>query len=281
MTTRTSFTTKVPAPITTIVPSTKVPITRIPGLQAIQPVTQAAIKQINSDNFVAVIVEPREHIHLEYVILNIIENIPENVQVILFHGKSARNYIKNTKLEEFIKTKKIKLEALDVDNLRASDYNKLFATVEFWNKIPKEVILIFQTDSVLCGQSDFKLTDFGKYDYIGSNWVYYAGGLGGNGGLSIRRKSKMISCINDHYKKYYDMWKVKTNMAPLGEDWFFIKCINENTGIVADKEATYKFGAQNNWKGHKCFGCHKPNLIPKDEQKGFLKYCPEAKRLIN
>jgi hypothetical protein len=61
------------------------------------------------------------------------------------------------------------------------------------------VFLIFQTDSIICKQNKDVINDFIKYDYVGAP---LKAGLVGNGGLSLRRKSKMLEIIDKcEYKK--------------------------------------------------------------------------------
>jgi len=62
--------------------------------------------------------------------------------------------------------------------------------------------LIFQTDSLLLKSNIHKLDAFLKYDYVGAPWTNE--GVG-NGGLSLRRKSKILETIatrnpNLHYE---------------------------------------------------------------------------------
>jgi hypothetical protein len=49
-------------------------------------------------------------------------------------------------------------------------YSELLCSVEFWEAIPTENILIFQEDSMICSKSQRSLLDFLEYDYIGAPW---------------------------------------------------------------------------------------------------------------
>lgn len=69
-------------------------------------------------------------------------------------------------------------------------YNRLLASVDFWKQIKEENILIIQHDSALLKQG---ITSFYKWDYVGAPWTFQQ--HGGNGGLSFRKKSAMIECI--------------------------------------------------------------------------------------
>lgn len=73
----------------------------------------------------------------------------------------------------------------------------------FWEALPSkaETLLFFQTDSIICAQSSMTLNDFlgldkydGGYDWLGAVWEWQPKTFyGGNGGLSLRRKSVMIN----------------------------------------------------------------------------------------
>jgi len=149
---------------------------------------------------VAVIVEPREHKYLIPVVLNFIENLPKETPIQIFHGTKNISFIKKG-LNEYIESGKIRMTNLDRENLSIKDYNNLLTSKNFWNKIKGENILIFQTDTCLCSKNKHKIYDILKYDYVGGPWKSKTmPKLGGNGGLSFRKKSKMLQ-VCDKYKE--------------------------------------------------------------------------------
>jgi len=75
------------------------------------------------------------------------------------------------------------------------DYNKLVTDKTFYELIPTENILIFQLDTLLSDKYSNNIYDFLEYDYVGAPWNHR--NFGGNGGLSLRKKSKMLESIND------------------------------------------------------------------------------------
>jgi hypothetical protein len=74
---------------------------------------------------------------------------------------------------------------------------------------PAEMLLIFQTDSILCANSRQTLNDYLDYDWVGSPWNPN-GRFGGNGGLSLRRVSAMIAILREQQRLPYaepeDVW---------------------------------------------------------------------------
>ncbi|KAH8798963.1 hypothetical protein F5882DRAFT_319344 [Hyaloscypha sp. PMI_1271] len=59
---------------------------------------------------------------------------------------------------------------------------------------PAEWLLVFQTDSMLCANSRQSLNNWLDYDWVGAPWNP-SGRFGGNGGLSLRRVSRIIEIL--------------------------------------------------------------------------------------
>ena len=203
------------------------------------------------DRYTAIIIEPREHRALEFVLNNFLENLSEQWDVIIFHGNKNINFINNLFNTTLVDYKyKVKLINLNVDNLTIKDYNNLLVSKDFYNYIPTEVFLIFQTDTLIC--SDYKdlINDFIKYDYTGAPWIAlpWVTNIIGNGGLSLRRKSKMLEIINS----------CKYKNEP--EDVYFSKGCNN---IIINKptlEDAKKFSVEAIYNDIS-FGVHKPWLF--------------------
>ena len=107
--------------------------------------------------------------------------------ILLFYGNQNEHFIKN-KLETDLKKHKhrITLTNLGVNNLSLEEYNQLLTSQKFYSYIPTEQFLIFQTDTLICGDCKDQIYEFMDYDYVGApnpEWV-------GNGGLSLRKKAK-------------------------------------------------------------------------------------------
>ena len=145
-----------------------------------------------SAHHTAVIVEPRKMKALQYVLPNVLANLdPAKWNVLIFHGTANKEW-----LDKLIDTHcpaekgRISFESLGKENLTEQDYNTLLTSREFYEKIPGEMILIFQADTLICNKN--LLEPFMKYDYVGAPWSWRKGG---NGGLSLRRKSRMIEMV--------------------------------------------------------------------------------------
>lgn len=160
---------------------------------------------------IAVMVEPRIHQYLKPVIDNMLRNLNINIPIQIFHSSLNEKFL-NENYKELIDNNRIILTLLDKNNLTIPEYNLLLTSPNFWNKIEKEHILIFQTDSCLCRHiNTFDFTPYLDYGFIGAPchrepWQ--------NGGFSIRKKSLMLEAI-----------KTTTHIIKYNEDKFFsLKC---------------------------------------------------------
>lgn len=215
----------------------------------------------------AVIVEPRQWKSMEFVLANVLENLDLSWNVVVFHGNKNKEW-----LEEIIRTKlppnaqnRISLSPLGVDNLSIDDYNKLMMSKDFLNKIPTEMFLVFQTDSMICPQNKDLLQKFMKYDYVGAPWPHEPGDPVGNGGFSLRRKSKMLEIVE------------KCPPRAINEDLFFAN----SCPAVPISKPTPKEAEEFSIEGimaPKSFGIHKIHRSAADSLEA---QCTGAKRLRN
>jgi len=226
----------------------------------------------HNSKYTAVIVEPRKHKALEYVLNNFLENLNSDWNFIIFHGTTNKEYIQNIIDTKLLKHKnRIQLINLNVDNLAyPNGYNDLFYTKEFYTYIPTEVFLVFQTDTAICSKYKDLINDFIKYDYVGAPWEHIRDRSGnyevGNGGLSLRRKSKMLEIL--------DRCKFDKNM---NEDIVFSKVEVRNCSSLllnkpsGEKAKEFSIEAVNN---DKSFGIHKAYAM--HDINTFSSWCPEV-----
>ena len=145
-------------------------------------------------SYTAVIVEPRCHQALELVLLNFNRNLDDNWKIIIYHGNNNERFVKDIiSGQEIFSSRNVQFVSLNVDNLSINDYNKLLFTDFFYENIDTEMFLIFQTDTLLSDVYNKNIYDFMEYDYVGAPWASRAVG---NGGFSLRKKSKMIEIKN-------------------------------------------------------------------------------------
>ena len=220
----------------------------------------------------AVMVETRKHPALVPVVLNMIETLAVPIQ--LFHGPENQQFIENSPLKPYIQTGALMLSALKADTLDATGYNTLLLSKRFWRHLAsRRKILIFQTDSILCKNSDYKLQDFMAFDYIGSKWKRERPvGLildGGNGGLSLRDWAMSYECLQRFPAK---LW-------PGAEDGYYAFHLDLMEGNIGRDLDCAKFGTQDEFLT-KSFGAHQITRLSKEELSLFITYCEEAKILL-
>lgn len=198
---------------------------------------------------VAVMVEPRAHRNLIPVIKNVMKKIPD---VYVYHGSENRDMLRAA----FGDT--IHYIELPVSNLTPVEYNCLMTLPEFYEIIPAEFILIFQTDSCLFEKSTVNIRDYFKYDYVGAPWR--RGGVG-NGGLSLRRRQKMIDVL-----KEFEFLPRYAN-----EDLYIYDILRQGNGKLPPDDVAAKAFFESIDSEELPFGAHKNipekhrKLISKDE----------------
>lgn len=181
-----------------------------------------------SDNmgiYTAIIIEPRRHPAMKFVLNNFLTNLDRRWNFIVFHGIDNLEWIHALVADNFKgDANRISLINLNIKNLSHPQYNKLCVTLDFINQIPTETFLIFQVDTMICSEEKDLIYDFINYDYVGAPWDKEhtnnpGHGRVGNGGLSLRKKSKMLEVIrsvpyqmNHHEDTYYC---VVNNKVPL------------------------------------------------------------------
>lgn len=232
----------------------------------------------NEFPFVAAIVEPRITNLIE-TIETYMKNLPESTHIQVYHGNLNKEALEN-KFREFIDQGKIKLHNLNIDNLDILNYSNLLTSIDFWKSIRSENVLIFQTDSTTCKNSSFHIQDFFEYDFIGAPLNIIINNLIHfyflpksihvnnknfmNGGLSFRKKSKMIQVL----QKY--PWDGK-----IPEDVWLCMGLSKIGGKLPSKEVARKFSFESEILDSTPWGLHKP-------RKNFDKLksiCPEVENI--
>uniref|UniRef100_A0A6C0IIA4 DUF5672 domain-containing protein n=1 Tax=viral metagenome TaxID=1070528 RepID=A0A6C0IIA4_9ZZZZ len=226
--------------------------------------------------YTALIIEPRKHNALKFVINNFFQNLSDEWGILIFYGNNNFEYVKNIvdNLEEKYKNRIINLVNLNVDNLNSRTYSQLFFTTQFYDHIPTNTFLVFQTDSIILKENKDIINLFLDFDYVGAPWKLNKnvgngrlslgkknknvgnGGLSlgkknnnvGNGGLSLRKKNKMLEILQSK------------PLENINEDVFFSSNINSSIQynvpdyILAQKfsvETVFydkPFGIHNCWK---------------------------------
>ena len=223
-------------------------------------------EQNNKGIYTAIIVEPRQHNAMEFVLTNFTNFLDERWNFIIFHGTQNQEFVENIIDNKLQKDKdRIKLINLNVDNLTIHDYNTLFFDKSFYDNIPTETFLVFQTDSMICEKHKDIIYEFINYDYVGAPWSFNK--QVGNGGLSLRKKSKMLELLE------------KCSHANQNEDMIFANlsdCIHMNKPSFEDAK-TFSIETVDS---DKSFEIHKPWAYLQINDK-INDFCPGFNELKN
>ena len=214
------------------------------------------------EQYTAIIVEPRKHKALSFVLKNALTNLPNNWNIIIMYGNKNKEFVLDIIDKELSEYKeRITAKNLNVDNLTIADYNDLLTKKEFYDNIPSEIFLIFQTDSVICDENNDLLDEFLKYDYVGAPWKDAVG----NGGFSLRRKSKTLEIIS------------KCKRGSENEDVYFANPCISNFKPSMEKAKLFSVEA---YYSDESFGVHKPwAYLNDDEMNDKIKKCAPLKEL--
>lgn len=219
------------------------------------------LPKIKKDSlFEAVLIEFRNFPHIEFLIRNTILKLGNEWSHTIICGNL------NYDLVEYIcKTisPNINIIKIDVNNMTQTEYSRFLTTLEFWNLLKGEKILIYQEDSILFKNN---IHEFLDYDFIGAPFLKNSDDTPnsvGNGGLSLRSKTKMIEIIKKisptacNYNNSTTEYMKFVNLEFPPEDVYFSKCMQEYLiGVVANWDVAFNFSSEtvfnpNSLGGHK------------------------------
>ena len=186
--------------------------------------------------------------HIEFNIRNMCYQLPTWKHTIIC-GNNNYDFIKKICNNISLKINIIKVNK---NNINVDEYSKFLTSVNFWNLLTGNHILIHQDDSLIFNSKN--IDKWLKYDYVGAPWpkdTYNDKYLVGNGGFSLRKKITMIYICNNYdinTYKIFDFTKKymkDNNLFVIPEDIFFIKCmIDNNIGILPFYEEAKYFSSE-------------------------------------
>ena len=225
------------------------------------------------DKYTAVIIDSRITDLFNIVLDNFYSKLDERWDFIIYTTNNNYDFVKYLIDNCFEKEKnRTTIIKLNINHVSYNIYSKLLISEYFYKYINTEIFLIFQLDSLLSDIYFKNIYNYMNYDYIGSPFPHKNKLYVGCGGLSIRKKSKMIEIIKDniYYLKNKDLPEDlyfcdyhSINKASLNEALAFcsgmlfhpasvgmhqtFKCINEEQKQIIEKhipklrELEYKY----------------------------------------
>ncbi len=222
-------------------------------------------------SFTAIIIEPRIHTALEFVLNNICDCLSHEWKVVLFHGMNNVEYC-NTIVEKLNKkyNNRIQIINLNIGNLSLVEYSNLLCTKSIIYDYIEELFLVFQCDSMIFKKNNHFINNFLEYDYVGSPWekCNYIPTQNcrfiGNGGFSLRKKSKMLEIIEKiPYNNIYEDLYFSTNY--------------ENINVNKPEYHLCTTFCVDEVYNENTFACHKPWVH--NHYQTFKYYYPEVEEL--
>ena len=187
---------------------------------------------------VLVLIEPRQHYALEYVVKNALYHLP-GWGLYVFHGHDNEDFVRSA----LSGVENTEFRRMDTHSLTIADLNRMLMDPRFWDEVHADKALLFQTDSLFVRSG---IEAFESFDYVGAPWARdneRTGLLGalvppgaGNGGLSLRSVRKMRE-ITRHMRT-----------RPTGreqEDLAFSLALGfDDTSNMPTREIAYKFAVE-------------------------------------
>lgn len=202
------------------------------GMRDVRTITKA-LESATTETRTAILVEPRKHKAVRFVLQNLLDNLPSTWTIRFLHGATAgtwANAIRNSFAEA--ERERIALIPAPADNFSQREYSTFIASREFIESIPTEQFLIVQTDSMINPAQKHKLEKFLQYDYVGAPWPWDTLQVG-NGGFSLRKKSALLKVI-DH------LGPLKTDL----EDQYFSFGMLVIKAFLPTKEVAKEFSVE-------------------------------------
>ena len=234
----------------------------------------------------AVIVENRVLANLIPIILHFSSVLGPEWPIHVFTGEeNQRILLQSFPFQRGVSAGRFHIRLLPPDtplNTHASVSN-FMTTPWFWEQLaPAEHLLLFQADSILCSNSDQKVEDFLQYDFVGAPVDEVRGlGMGYNGGLSLRSRTKCLEIVNTHSWQterhgdhsqgnvdYEDQWfSKKMRELPAGPD-------GRPGANLPSTDVAMRFSVETMWYD-KPLGYHQPNVWQAERMEEVYKWCPE------
>lgn len=228
-------------------------VTRLHSSLNSSTLPQPSKKEFPIYKYTAVIIEPRNHKALSFVFKNVQDNLPD-WGIVLFHGNQNKSMVQSFNLA------RTTLVQVPLDNMTKKQYTEFMKSSFFFDNVPTELFMVIQCDSMIIPRYKGLINDFLKYDYVGGP----VDDRVGDGGFSLRRKSKMMEVL-----------KTSTPKRSVSEDIVFSSSVQLKKPSL--NEAS-RFCLQSVWSTQS-FGCHHPwKYFPLDQL--FAEY-PEIKELYD
>ena len=223
----------------------------------------------------AVIVEPRRHEMLPMIIMTTMHHLGEGWNLHVFTASENIEWLRKE-----LNGSSFRATPLDRNSITSTEYSSLLMSECFWDMIPEENVLIFQTDSVLLrrGMNAWVDDPSHGFDYVGANYYnphHTAPRIGGiQGGLSLRKRSAMLRCIQSVHKNDINRYRFDhgcKQIDDMPEDVYFTHACEILNMNVPDAEKRRAFSIEADYCPH-ALGHHglKCRYLTEEQQRELL-----------
>lgn len=156
----------------------------------------------------------------------------------------------------------------------------MFTDLHLYSTIlsPAEHLLVFQPDSIFCANSPKTVNDFLEWDWIGAPWSKTAK-YGGNGGLSLRRVSKILQVLASQTRPHND--------GALEDLWLTDRLRKLEGAHMPNATISKTFSVESVWDEQPLgyhigwLGVHHEQIWDEEWQvEHIMQYCPEVKMIL-
>lgn len=150
---------------------------------------------------VALLIENRVNPILAPLMLHFMSVVPPDWRFRFMGSLESVAYLNGSRaIRNHVASGKLDLTYIPANMTTGSqeEISRFLTTLWLYEQVlqPAEWLLVFQTDSMLCANSRQSLNSWLDYDWVGAPWNPN-GRFGGNGGLSLRRVSKIIKVLQN------------------------------------------------------------------------------------
>lgn len=150
---------------------------------------------------VALLIENRSNPILSPLLLHFMSVVPPDWRFRFMGSVESVKHINSSRaIRDAVDSGKLDLTYIPANMTTGSqeEISTFLTTLWLYETVlqPAEWLLVFQTDSMLCSNSRQSLNNWLDYDWVGAPWNPN-GRFGGNGGLSLRRVSRIIDVLRN------------------------------------------------------------------------------------
>jgi hypothetical protein len=242
---------------------------------------------MNSKN-VATIIEDRPLANLAPLILHFASVLGPDWPIVLFTTKDqAPNSVP---FRRAVKEGRVIIKNLPPGTAFAdhSSVSEFLTRPWFWEQLaPASHVLMFQADSILCANSELRVDDFLKYDFVGAPIAVPDSGDDGhgegyNGGLSLRNRAMVLDIVNRYsWTGEKETGEISTEgcvtkrpCLKFEDQWFYHKMKEMEGARLPSVEVASTFAVETVWTDRP-LGYHQVERWNSERMEEVKAWCPE------